>query len=93
MDFPSRVWSLQLREYLLVDTSRSPRVGETNGKEYHFVSTSEFEKLVSEGKFIEYTQCTLALLECVTDGKFRIIIMGLRLRLSKQSPKPAKSVS
>ena len=39
------------------DTSRSPRAGETDGKEYHFVSRSEFEKLVAEGKFIEYTQC------------------------------------
>lgn len=39
------------------DTSRGPRAGETDGKEYHFVSRSEFEKLVAEGKFIEHTQC------------------------------------
>ena len=39
------------------DTSRNPRTGETNGKEYHFVSRTEFENLVAEGKFIEYTQC------------------------------------
>jgi len=37
-------------------TSRLPRAGETNGKEYHFVSRADFEKLVSERKFIEYTQ-------------------------------------
>ena len=42
------------------DTSRNPRPGETNGKEYHFVSRSDFENLVSEGKFIEYTQCKLS---------------------------------
>lgn len=42
---------------LMVDTSRAPRNGEENGREYHFVSREEFEKLVREGKFIEYTQC------------------------------------
>jgi guanylate kinase len=42
---------------LIVDTSRNPRPGETNGKEYHFVTRGEFENLISEGKFIEYTQC------------------------------------
>lgn len=44
--------------WLTADTSRLPRAGETNGKEYHFVSRADFEKLVSERKFIEYTQCT-----------------------------------
>jgi guanylate kinase len=39
------------------DTSRNPRPGETNGKEYYFVTRNEFEKLVAEGKFIEHTQC------------------------------------
>ena len=46
---------------LIEDTSRSPRPGEENGREYHFVSSEEFEKLVSEGKFIEHTQCITAL--------------------------------
>lgn len=42
---------------LIEDTSRSPRPGEQNGREYHFVSREEFEKLVAEKKFIEHTQC------------------------------------
>jgi len=42
---------------LIEDTSRSPRPGEQNGREYHFVSRKEFEKLISEDKFIEHTQC------------------------------------
>ena len=42
---------------LNIDTSRAPRPGETDGKEYHFVTREEFEKLVADGKFIEYTQC------------------------------------
>ena len=48
------------------DTSRSPRAGETDGKEYHFVSRNEFEKLIAEGKFIEYTQCNCVFLCLMT---------------------------
>jgi guanylate kinase len=43
---------------LILDTSRNPRAGEQNGKEYHFVSRQEFEDLIKEDKFIEWTQCT-----------------------------------
>ncbi|XP_015437099.1 PREDICTED: MAGUK p55 subfamily member 7 isoform X4 [Dufourea novaeangliae] len=35
-------------------TSRSPRPGEMNGKEYHFVSREKLEEEVEAGKFIEY---------------------------------------
>ena len=38
------------------DTTRSPRVGEANGREYHFVSRDEFLKLVDAGAFIENAQ-------------------------------------
>ena len=48
------------RPSLMKDTSRAPRLGEQNGREYHFVSREEFEKLVSEGKFIEHTQCIIS---------------------------------
>jgi len=51
---------MEIYTRLIEDTSRNPRSGETNGKEYHFVSRNEFERLVSEGKFIEYTQCTFS---------------------------------
>jgi|SRR5579859_4049770 len=50
----------------MVDTSRAPRKGEENGREYHFVSREEFEKLINEGKFIEYTQCTYYSYHCWT---------------------------
>jgi guanylate kinase len=43
---------------LILDTSRSPRAGEQDGKEYHFVSRQEFEDLIKEDKFIEWTQCS-----------------------------------
>ncbi|MBP5158943.1 MAG: guanylate kinase, partial [Lachnospiraceae bacterium] len=35
-------------------TTRPIRVGERDGREYHFVSVPEFEKLLSEGKIIEH---------------------------------------
>jgi guanylate kinase len=53
----SRIKKWVIFTRLMEDTSRNPRAGETDGKEYHFVSRNEFEKLVTEGKFIEYTQC------------------------------------
>ena len=35
-------------------TTRKPRPNEINGKDYHFVSMSEFEDLVKENNFFEY---------------------------------------
>ncbi|CAE6411057.1 unnamed protein product [Rhizoctonia solani] len=36
-------------------TTRSPRPGEVNGKAYHFVTKAEFENLINEKGFAEYT--------------------------------------
>ncbi len=36
------------------DTTRSPRDGETDGVDYHFISKDEFEKKISEDKYLEY---------------------------------------
>ncbi len=39
-------------------TTRSPRVGETNGVEYHFVTKDEFEKMIEDDGLFEYaTYC------------------------------------
>ncbi len=35
-------------------TTRSPRVGEVDGREYHFVSDDEFDVMVAEGAFVEW---------------------------------------
>jgi guanylate kinase len=35
-------------------TTRGPRPGETDGKEYHFTTPSAFEELVRNGAFIEH---------------------------------------
>jgi guanylate kinase len=37
-------------------TTRPMRKGEKHGKEYFFVSREEFEKLISEGEFLEYAE-------------------------------------
>lgn len=39
-----------------VDTTRAPRVGETPGVSYHYVSRDEFESLIAKGAFLEYAQ-------------------------------------
>ena len=37
-------------------TTRSPRPGEENGREYHFVTKDEFMQRVENGEFIEWAQ-------------------------------------
>lgn len=37
-------------------TTRNPREGETDGKEYFFISKDEFEKMIEENGFIEYAK-------------------------------------
>ena len=37
-------------------TTRSPREGEVDGREYYFMERSEFENLIDYGGFIEWTQ-------------------------------------
>ncbi|MDR2350018.1 MAG: guanylate kinase, partial [Deltaproteobacteria bacterium] len=42
--------------YAVSHTSRVPRPGEIDGKDYHFVSREEFEKMIANGDFIEWTE-------------------------------------
>jgi guanylate kinase len=37
-------------------TTRKPRPHELQGREYHFVSVPEFQKLVAQGQFLEHAQ-------------------------------------
>ena len=37
-------------------TTRSPREGEVDGREYFFVSKDEFEKMIAKGELIEYAR-------------------------------------
>lgn len=48
-DFPGT------RDKLISYTTRPPRVNESDGQDYHFVSWSEFEDMRSKGEFLETT--------------------------------------
>ncbi|MAD44691.1 MAG: guanylate kinase [Oceanospirillaceae bacterium] len=37
-------------------TTRAPRPGETDGKDYHFVPVEEFQQMVNRGAFLEHAQ-------------------------------------
>lgn len=47
--FPDLVFSVSA-------TTRARRPGETNGREYHFLETAEFEKRIAAGEFLEYAE-------------------------------------
>lgn len=46
-EFPNITFSIS-------HTTRLPRPGEVDGKDYHFVDTATFEKMVAENQFIEW---------------------------------------
>jgi guanylate kinase len=35
-------------------TTRAPRKGEVNGREYHFIARTQFERMISAGEFLEH---------------------------------------
>ncbi len=37
-------------------TTRAPRDGEVNGREYHFVTREEFARLIASGEFLEHAE-------------------------------------
>ncbi|KAK6441069.1 guanylate kinase [Oleoguttula sp. CCFEE 5521] len=54
----SRLFEAYPKDYTfsISHTTRAPRGAEQNGKEYHFVTKQEFEKMIDEGGFIEHAQ-------------------------------------
>ena len=42
--------------YSVSATTRSPRPGEVNGVNYHYISTEEFEERIAKGGMLEYTR-------------------------------------
>jgi guanylate kinase len=46
---PEFVWSVSC-------TTRSPRPGEVDGEDYHFLSREEFERLLAAGEFLEHAE-------------------------------------
>ena len=53
----TRVMSeLEAIRFSVSHTTRGPRAGERDGIEYHFVTRREFERLISEGSFLEWAE-------------------------------------
>ena len=44
----------QFLAYSVSATSRAPRAGEQDGREYYFRTRAEFEKMIAAGEFLEY---------------------------------------
>ncbi len=42
--------------YSVSHTSRKPRPGETEGREYHFVTRDEFRRMIGQGEFVEWAE-------------------------------------
>jgi len=43
-------------ERVVTSTTREPRPGEVGGRDYHFFSEAEFDRLVAEGAFLEWAR-------------------------------------
>jgi guanylate kinase len=43
-------------ERVVTSTTRAPREGEVNGRDYHFFSDADFDRLVVEGAFLEWAR-------------------------------------
>ena len=43
-------------EFSVSCTTRAPRPGEVDGRDYHFISREEFDRLVAEGAFAEHAE-------------------------------------
>ena len=42
--------------YSISATTRPPRSGEVDGKDYYFISRSKFQRLIDEGEFLEWAE-------------------------------------
>ncbi|MEH2136002.1 guanylate kinase [Nostoc sp.] len=72
-------------------TTRSPRPGEIDGKNYYFVSRSKFEQLVAEGEFLEWAEFAgnyygtprEAVLKQIHSGK--LVVLEIELEGARQT--------
>lgn len=71
-------------------TTRGPRPGEVDGKDYHFVDKDTMAKQIDEGKFVEHAKVhanmygtSIAALEAV-NANHKIVIMDIDIQGAKQ---------
>ena len=83
-------------------TTRTPRPGEVDGVNYHFLSKAEFEKHIQQGSFLEWAEYgdnlygtlkseIVAAREAGTDSILEIEVEG-SLQIRKQDLTPARSI-
>ncbi|CAR28094.1 hypothetical protein ZYGR_0N05840 [Zygosaccharomyces rouxii] len=74
-------------------TTRSPRPGEVNGREYNFVQVEQFQKMIQEGKFIEWAQFSGNYYGTAVDSVKKVIESGkvCLLDIDMQGVKAVKS--
>ncbi|MDZ8184227.1 MAG: guanylate kinase [Nostoc sp. ChiSLP02] len=71
-------------------TTRSPRLGEIDGKNYYFISRSKFEQLIGEGEFLEWAEFAgnyygtprEAVLNQINSGK--LVVLEIELEGARQ---------
>lgn len=99
-DLRRRLLSIEPEKYAVAvpHTTRSPRIHERNGREYHFVNRSAFETDLAAGKFIEsgeyeknlYGTSTDSVRHVVNSGKICLLCLHTRslkvLRSSNLKP-------
>jgi guanylate kinase len=76
--------------YSVSATTRSPRAGEINGKNYYFMSRSKFEQLVAQGEFLEWAEFAgnyygtprTAVLNHIQSGK--LVVLEIELEGARQ---------
>jgi guanylate kinase len=87
--------------YSISATTRTPRSGEVDGKHYHFISRSKFEKLVANGEFLEWAEFAgnyygtprAAVLKQINQGKCVVLEIELEgARKVRASFPSAKSI-
>ncbi|WP_413176158.1 guanylate kinase [Anabaena azotica] len=76
--------------YSVSVTTRSPRTGEVNGKNYYFISRSKFEQLVAQGEFLEWAEFAgnyygtprAAVIDHIQSGK--LVVLEIELEGARQ---------
>lgn len=72
-------------EKVITATTRPPREGELNGRDYHFLSSDEFQRLIDDDQFIESTNVHGKMYGCLKSsvgsvierGKYPVIILDV----------------
>ncbi len=76
--------------YSVSVTTRSPRTGEIDGKNYYFISRNKFEQLVAQGEFLEWAEFAgnyygtprEGVLKQISDGK--MVVLEIELEGARQ---------